>query len=158
MAPIVCSEVNENKMKYFVKSGLANTRDLVSATLIYLNDFLDYRFHLISFHFLSMKVICFIILTRFVMNILKKFTFPRKDFTSFLLREVSIFKIPSTLLGSILIPYFEMMCPNKFSSYIPKCDFFGFNDMPNFLHLWKTFFRCPRCCSLESEYTIMSSR
>jgi hypothetical protein len=47
---------------------------------------------------------------------------------------VPIFRIPSTLLGSILIPSLEIMCPNNFPYSIPKCDFFGFSDMSNFLH------------------------
>jgi hypothetical protein len=155
---MVCSKVNENKLNSFVKSRLANTGALVSAILMSSNYFLASRLHLISFPFLRIQVICFIISARFRKNLLKKLAFPRKDFTSFLLRGVLIFKIPSTLPGSIFMPSFEMMCPNSFPSCILKCDFFGFKDIPNFLHFWKTFFKCLRCCSLESEYTVMSSR
>jgi hypothetical protein len=155
---MVCSKVNENKMKSFMKSRLANTGDLVSTIIISSNDILASGFNLIFFPFMSMQVICFIISAKFGMNLLKKFTFPRKDYTSFLLRGVLILRIPSTLLGSIFIPFFEMMCPNSFPSCIPECDFFRFKDIPNFLHFWKTLFRCPRCCSSELEYIVMSSR
>jgi hypothetical protein len=118
---------------------LVNMGALVSATLLYSNNLLASGFHLISFPFLIMLVICFIISARFGMNLLKKFTFPRKDCTSFLLRGVLIFRIPSTLLGYIFIPSFEIMWPNSFPSFILKCDFFGFKDMSNFLPFWKTF-------------------
>jgi hypothetical protein len=158
MTTMVCSEVNENRMKSFLKCGFSNTGDLVSVILMSSNEFLSSRFHLISFPFLSIQVIFFIILTRFGMNLLKKFTFSRKDSTSFLLCGVLILKITSTLLQYIFIPYFEMMHPNSFPSCISKCDFFGFKDMLNFLHFWKTFFKCPRCCSSKSEYTVIFSK
>jgi hypothetical protein len=138
---MVCSKENKNKMNSFVKSELANTRDLVSAILMYSNDFLDLGFHLILIHFLSILVICFIISANFGMNLLKKFTFPRKECTSFLLHGVLILRIRSTLLGSIFIPYFDMIFPNSLPSCILKCDFFEFKDMSNFLHFWKTFFK-----------------
>jgi hypothetical protein len=155
---IVCYEVNENMMKSFVKSGLDSIGYLVSASLISSKYVLASRFHLILFPFLSMQVMFFMIYAKFEMNLLKKFTFPRKDCTYFLLRGVMIFKIPSTLLGSILIPYLEIMCPKKFPSSTLKCEFFGFSDMLNFLHFWKTLFRCSRCSLSEVEYTMMSSR
>jgi hypothetical protein len=158
MSAIICSKVNESKMKSLVKSGLDSIGYLVNATLIYSNDYLASIFHLISFPFLIMQVICFIISSKFRMNLLKKFTFPRKDFTFFLLRRVPIFRIPSTFLGSILIHSLEIMCPNNFPSSTLKCDFFGFSDLPNFLHFWKNFMRCSRCCSLKVEYKMMSSR
>jgi hypothetical protein len=150
MSTMVSSEAKENKIKSFVKFGLANTRSLVSATLISSNDFLDSGVHFISFHFLSIFMMCFIISAKLGMNLLRKFTFPRKDCTSFLVLGVSIFIISSTLRGYIFIPYFDMMFPNNFPSCIPKFDFFESNEMPNFLHFWKTFFRCSRCCSSES--------
>ena len=95
---MVCSEAKENKIKSFAKSGLASTGALVSSTLIYSNDYLALGVHFISLPFLSIFVMCFIISAKFGMNLLRKFTFPRKDFTSFLLLGVPIFRIPSTLL------------------------------------------------------------
>ena len=117
---IVCYEENENRRKYFIKSGLDNIGYLVSATLISSKYFLASRFHLISFPFLSMQVMCFMISSKFGMNLLKKFTFPRKHCTMFLLHGVMIFKIPSTLLGSILIPSLEMIYTNIFHSSTAK--------------------------------------
>jgi hypothetical protein len=102
----VCSEVNEKRRKSFVKSGLASTGALVSTTLISSKDFLASRFHLISFPFLSMQVICFMISARFGMNLLKKFTFPRKDCTSFLLRGVSDLQDPFNPAGVYFNAFF----------------------------------------------------
>ena len=105
---MVCYEAKENKIKSFAKFGLDNTGGLVSTTLISSNDFLDSRVHFISLPFLSMFVMCFIISSKLGMNLLRKFTFPRKDYTSFLLLGVSIFRIPFTLLGPICMPCFEI--------------------------------------------------
>jgi hypothetical protein len=106
MPAIVCSQEKENKIKYFAKFGWASTGALVNATLISSNEFLDLGIHFISSPFLRIFVIYFMISTILGMNLLKKFTFPRKDCTSFLLLGVSIFRIDSTLLGSIFIPSF----------------------------------------------------
>jgi hypothetical protein len=131
---MVCYEAKENNIKSFAKLGLASTRALVNATLISSKNFLASWVHFISLPFLSMLVICFMISAILGMNLLRNFTFPRKDCTYFLLLGVPIFRIPSNLLGSIFIPSFEIILPRNFPSSMPKLDFFGFNEMPNFLH------------------------
>jgi hypothetical protein len=132
---IMCYEAKENNMKFFSKLGLANTGALVNATLMSSKYFMALGIHFISFPFLSMLVICFMILSKLGINLLKKFTFPRKYCTYFLLLGMPIFKIPSTLLGSTFIPSFEIMWLDKFPSSMEKFHFLGFNEIPKFLHL-----------------------
>jgi hypothetical protein len=44
------------------------------------------------------------------MNLLRKFTFPTKDYNSLMFLGWSNFWMDSILLGSILIPYLYIMC------------------------------------------------
>jgi hypothetical protein len=97
------------------------------------------------------------ILEKFGIN-LRKFTLPRKHCTSFLFLGLSIFWIISTLLGSIMIPSFEITWLKSFPSYLAKFDFFGFKEIPNLLHFRKTYFKCFKCSSSRLEKTEMSSK
>ena len=99
-----------------------------------------------------------IILAQFRMNLLKKFTLPMKYWTSFLLLGISIFSIASTLLGSMLIPSFEIICPRSLPYSKAKCDLLGFREIPNFMHFKKTLSRYWRCFSLDMENTVMLSK
>ena len=80
--------------------------------------------------------------TKFGINLRTKFIFPKKDCREAILWGVAIALMAWAHLGSNLIPYFDTICPNNFPSSIPKVDFFGFNDIPNFRHCSKTFFKC----------------
>jgi hypothetical protein len=43
----------------------------------------------------------------------------------------------STLAGSIVIPYLEMIWPSNLPLSTPKNDFLGLREMSYSLHLWK---------------------
>lgn len=50
-----------------------------------------------------------------------------------------MFKMASILVGSILIPSLDIMCPKGLPSSSPKSVFLGFKEIPKFLHLMKLF-------------------
>ena len=138
----MCSYEKDNIWKCLVQSGLIKTRASVNSFLIFKNEFLASRFHFISFSFLSMLLMHFMISKKFEINLLRKLTLPIKDCTSFFVLGMSIFSIASTLQGSIFIPSLEIICPSNFPSYKEKLYLFGFKDTPNFLHFWKTCSKC----------------
>ena len=76
---MICSEENENIMNYLEKLGPTNIGALDKAFLISVNDFLVSSDHLKLLSFFNILVICFTNSTKFVMNLLKKFTSSRND-------------------------------------------------------------------------------
>ena len=132
----MCSKENENMRNYLEKSGLASMGASVMALSMPSNDCLASGVHLISWSFPSMLVIYFTILSNSAMNILRKFNFPRNDWTSTLFHGSSILLISSTLFGSILMPSYEIIFPNNFPSFIEKNDFLGFREIQNFCISW----------------------
>ena len=141
---MVFSKENEKIMNSLEKFGLTSTRDSIKAFLISAKVLLASTVHLIPLSFLTMLVMFFTTSTKFVINLLKKFTLPRNDCISFLFMGKSIFCMAATLVGSNLIPYLEITWLRSFPSSMVKLDFFGFNEMPNFLHFRKTCLRCSR--------------
>jgi len=75
------------------------------------------------------------ICAKFGTNLLTKFIFPRKDCMVFFELWSPIFAMASDLSGSIIIPFLETIKPKSFPSVIGKIDFFGFKEIPYFLHL-----------------------
>jgi hypothetical protein len=55
---------------------------------------------------------------------------------------IGIYMMDFVLLGSTKTPSFEITCPSSFPSETTKMLFFGFKDMPYFIHLPKIYFRC----------------
>ena len=108
------SDANIKTKNYFEKSTLINTGAWVSAFLISSNDCFASTLHLISAPFFSILVIDLKIWANFEMNLLKKLTFLRKDWISFLFLGRSTFWMELTLFGSIFIPYFDIICLRKF--------------------------------------------
>jgi hypothetical protein len=92
-----------------------------------------------------MIVISFIISIKLETNLLRKLIFPKKDLTSFLDLRIEKAWIASILLGSILNPSADTMCPSYFPSFMENNDFLGFKERPNFLHFKKTLFKCSQC-------------
>ena len=135
---MVCSEENEKIMKSFLKSGLIRTGFLVKACLIDSNDCLASKFHSRTEYFLSMLFNSLIISAKLDMNLLKKIILPKKSCNYLMFLGGLMFRIVSILAGSILIPYFEIICPSNLPSSSPYRLFLGFKEMPYFLHLMKT--------------------
>jgi hypothetical protein len=104
-------------------------------------------FHFIFVSFLSMFVMFLRISAKLGMNLLRKFIFPMKDYNYLMFLGWSIFWMASILLGSILIPYLDIICPSNFPSYKPNKVFLGLSEIPNFLHFSKTLMRYHRCSS-----------
>jgi len=154
----LCLEENEKMRKYLEKYGLARIGASDMAFFIPSNFFLALGIHLISWYFHSMLVMYLTISANETINRLRKFTFPRNYWTSTLFRGSSILIISSTLLGSILIPSWEIIFPSIFPSIIEKNEFLGFREMPNFLHFLNVLNRWVTCSSSYLEKTVMSSR
>lgn len=106
---IVSSEENEKVRRYLEKFGLTSIGASIKAILIATNYFLVLLPHLISLSFLNMSFISLTILEKLGINILRKLTFPRKDYFLLFLGRL-IFWIASTLSGSIHIPFTITMC------------------------------------------------
>lgn len=117
---LVCSDVKEKIPKSLVKSGLIKIGACVNACLTASKYCLVSIFHLIYVSFLIMFVILLSSSARFRMNLLKKLIFPIKDLSYFMFLGWLILRIPSILLGSILIPCLEMMWPKNFPSSSPS--------------------------------------
>ena len=75
------------------------------------------------------------ICAKFGTNLLTKFIFPRKDCMAFFQPGSPIFAMASDIFGSIIIPYLETINTRSFPSVTAKNDFFGFKEIPYFLHL-----------------------
>ena len=88
---VVCSESNEKTRKSFVKSGLIKIGALVKACLIYVNESFPYVVHFMILYFFNIPVMSLTISAKLGMNLLRKFTFPKKDWISFLLLGKPIF-------------------------------------------------------------------
>ena len=115
---MVCSEENENMMNSLEKLGLTNTRDSFKPFLIPIKDYLASidNFKLLSFF--NILVIYFTTSTKFVINLVKKFTLRRNDWISFLFMGRHIFYMATTLFGSILIPSSKVTWPRRFPSFM----------------------------------------
>jgi hypothetical protein len=88
------------------------------------------------------------------MNILRKIIFPMKDCNYLMFLGWSNFWMAIILLGSILIPSLQIICPSSLPSSKPKRVFLGFNEIPNFLHFSNTRLRHCKCSSFDFEYVI----
>ena len=141
-----------------MKSGLIKTGACVSAHLTYSKDCLDLVSHFIFVSFFNMFLMFLRSLARLGMNLRRKFIFPIKDCNSLIFLGCSNFRMALILLGSILIPSLEIMCPSSLPSSNPKRLFLGFKEIPNFLHFSKTHLRCRKCSSSDWENTVMLSR
>ena len=130
----------------------------MSAHLTYSKDCLDSESHFIFTSFLSMFVMFLRSSARLGMNLHRKLILPIKDCSSLRFLGCSNFSMASILLGSILIPSFEMICPSSLPSSNPKRHFLGFKEIPNLLHFSKTRLRCPRCSSSDWENAVTSSK
>ena len=85
------------------------------------------------------------------MNLLKKLISPWKAWTSFLFIGSDNVWMDDTLFGSKTTPSLEIIWPSNLPSVIANRDLFGFKDIPNFLHLSKTFIKCFKCFLLELD-------
>ena len=113
----VCSDANENTRNSLVKSGLMRTGAQVSACFTSSKDFLDSRVHLTPTSFFSIFFMFLRSSARLGMNLLKKLIFPMKDYNSLMFLGRLICNIPSTLFGSILIPFSDMIWPRSLPSW-----------------------------------------
>ena len=141
----LCTKENEKMRKYLEKYGLARIGASNMAFFIPSNDFLALSIHLISWYFHSMLVMYLIISANETINRLRKFTFPGNYWTSSFFWGSSILIISLTLLGSILMPSWEIIFPSRFSSFIEKNEFLGFREIPNFLYflnVWNNWETC----------------
>jgi hypothetical protein len=128
----------------------------VSARLTCSKDYLDSESHFIFTSFFSIFVMFLSSSARLGMNLHKKFILLIKDCSYLRFLGCSNFCMASILLGSILIPSLEMMCPSSLPSFSPKRIFLGFKEIPNLLHFSKTRLRCHRCSSLDRENIVTS--
>jgi hypothetical protein len=112
----------------------------VSARLTCSKDYLDSESHFIFTSFFSIFVMFGS--ARLGMNLHRKFILSIKDCNSLMFLGCSNFCMASILLGSILIPSLDMMCPSSFPSSSLKRLFIGFKEIPNLLHFSKTRLRC----------------
>ena len=99
----------------------------------------------------------FINSAKFGMNLLMKLIWPLKDWRAFRLWGKGTFLIASSLSGSTLTPYLEMMCPNNLPSSTPNIDLAGFKEIPYFWHLIKTCLRWLMWSDISFEKTVKSS-
>ena len=129
----------------------------MSAHLTCSKDCLDLVSHFIFTSFFSIFVMFLRSSARLGMNLHRKFILLIKDYSSLRFLRCSNFCMASILLGSILIPSLEMMCPSSLPSSNPKRIFLGFKEIPNLLHFSKTRLRCRRCSSSDWENTVTSS-
>ena len=130
----VCSEAKEKIRKSFEKSGLIKTGAQVSACFTNSKDFLASTVHFTPTLFLSILVMFLRSFAKLGINLLKKLIFPIKDCSSFMFLGRLICSIPSTLFGSILIPFSDIIWPRSLPSCRPNTVFLGFKDSPNLLH------------------------
>ena len=130
----------------------------VSARLTCSKDCLESESHFIFTYFLSMFVMFLRSSARLGMNVRRKFILPIKYCNYLRFLWCSNFCMASILLGSILIPYLEMVCPNSLPSSNPKRLFLGFKEISNLLHFSKTRLRCCRCSSSDLENIVTSSK
>jgi hypothetical protein len=130
----------------------------VSAHLTCSKDRLDSESHLIFTSFFSIFAMFLRSFARLGMNLHRKLILSIKDCSSLRFLGCSNFCMASILLGSILIPYLEMMCPSSLPSSNLKRIFLGFKEIPNLLHFSKTHLRCLRCSSSDRENTATSSK
>ena len=130
----------------------------MSASFTDSKDLLAPTIHLIPAPFFSMSVIVLRCSARLGMNLLRKLIFPMKDCNSLMFLGCVIWSIPSTLYGSILIPFSDIMWPRSLPSCSPKTIFLGFRDRLYLLHFLKTFLRCFRCSSSVLEKTVKIGR
>ena len=154
----LCSEENEKMRKYLEKYGLARIGASDMAFFIPSNYFLALGIHLISWYFHSMLVMYLTISANETINHLRKFTFPGNYWTSSFFWGSSILIISSTLLGSILMPYWEIIFPSRFPSFIEKNKFLGFREMLNFLYFLNILNRWETSYSSELEKIVKPSR
>jgi hypothetical protein len=127
----------------------------VSAHLTCSKDCLDSKSHFIFTSFFSIFVMFLRSSARLGMNLRRKLILPMKDCSSLRFLGCSNFCMASILLGSILIPSLEMMCPSSFPSSSPKRLLLGFKEIPNLLHFSKTRLRCHRCSSSDQSGMIL---
>jgi hypothetical protein len=114
----------------------------VSAHLTSSKDCLDLESHFIFTSFFNIFVMFLRSSAIFGMNLCRKFILPIKDCSSLRFLGCSNFCMASILLGSILIPSLDMMCPSSLHSSSPKRIFLGFKEIPNLLHFSKNRLRC----------------
>ena len=150
-AATVCSEAKEKIRNSFEKSRLIRTGARVSACFTNSKDFLVSTVHFTPTSFLSVLFMFLRSSAKLGINLLKKLIFPIKDCNYFMFLGWLIYSIPSTLFGSILIPFSDIIWPRSLPSYRPNIVFLGFKDSPNLLHFSKTFLRCLRCSSSVLE-------
>ena len=79
--------------------------------------------HLYSTSFFNKAFIDFTSLEKFGMNLQMKLIFPKNEYKPFLFNGYGSHSIPSTLSKSILMPSFDMTCPNSFPLSTPKTEF-----------------------------------
>ena len=146
------------KIEIFGKVRTDQDGACVSARLTCSKDYLDSVSHFIFTSFFNIFVMFMRSSARLGMNLRRKFILPIKDCNSLRFLGCSNFCMASILLGSILIPSLEMMCPSSLPSSNPKRLFLGFKEIPNLLHLSKTRLRCRSCLSSDQENTVTSSK
>ena len=88
---MVSSKAKEKTRKSLLKFGLTRTGAYVIACLISMKDLLASIFHFIAWSFFNILVIFIKTSIKLGINLLKKFTFPMNDCTSFLLLGSSTF-------------------------------------------------------------------
>ena len=91
-------------------------------------------------------------------NLLTKLIFPKKDCIAFFESGRTIFSIVSTLSGSMIVPSLETMNPKSLPSGAAKTNFFGFKEMPYFLHLSKTCLQASKWSCLFLVKIVISSK
>lgn len=135
---IVCSEVKEKIIKSFWKSRLIRTGVLVRDCLMASKNYLASTVHLSSESFLNILFCSLINSTKFEMNLLRKFIFPKNDCNSLMFLGWVMVNIASILAGSILIPSLDIISPKILPYSRPKSAFLGFKEISKFMHLTKT--------------------
>ena len=115
-ATIVCSEAKEKIRKSFEKSGLIRTGARVSACFTNSKDLLASTVHFTPTYFFSILVMFLRSSAKLGINLLKKLIFPLKDYNYFMFLGWLICSIPSTLFGSILIPFSDIIWPRSLPS------------------------------------------
>lgn len=150
-AAIVCYKAKETNIKYFWKSGLIRIGVLVRAFLMASKGCLASTVYLNAEYFLNMLFSSLINSAKFEINLLRKFILPKIHYNYLMLLGWVMVNIASILVGSILIPYLDIICPKSLPYSKPKSVFLGFKGIPNFLHLVKTLLLWSRCSFLDLE-------
>ena len=143
-------------MKSLLKLGLLRIGVLVRYSLITSKDYLASVVHVSIEPFFNMLFKSLINSAKLERNLLRKNILPKNACNYLMFIGWLMFRIAYILVGWILMPSFEVMCPRSFPSYNPKSDFLGFKDMSNFLHFMYILLIWSRCSLSDLENTMIS--